>query len=137
MRARLLLSVFSFLLSTFYFAGCGYNPIATKPGASIAAGNADRVIQAQAVNLADKIDNPSKPFLHSVATALRENSGDIVNPADVQRLVTNYGDPDNKQKFKQLGADLWTLFKNASAQYGKVKGAEILATALNTAGEKK
>jgi hypothetical protein len=107
-----------------------YAPAKTEAGAVIAAKVADSVIDKGLAAAADAIDK-GNPYLHSVAEALRANSGSIVSPADVQRIAINYGDPNNKAKFKTLAGDLWTLLKNATAQLGKVAGTELVAQSLN------
>lgn len=125
--------VIVFLVPAFMLSGCAswYKPAQTEAGAAIVAQVSDKVIKNGIEAAAAKIDETGNPFLHSVADALRANSGSIVNPADVQRIAVNYGDPNNKTKFQQLGADLWVLLKNAASQFGKVAGTELVAQGLN------
>lgn len=125
------------LLALLILAGCAsYNPVKTEQGSIIVAHVADKVVQSGVIKVADSIDKMDNPYLHSVADALRANSGDIISPADVQKIAVDYGDPNQKEKFKTLGANLWTLVKNATVQFGKVAGTELVATGLNEAADK-
>lgn len=130
-RLTTLVACSLFLLTS----GCAswYRPASTQAGSVIIAQATDKAIHS-GVNAAAGYIDTGNPYLHSLADALRANSGSIVNPADVQRIAVNYGDPANQHKFKQLGADLWVLLKNATAQYGKVAGTELVAQGLNQAG---
>lgn len=125
------------LIICICLSGCAsYNPVATKQGSIVTAHVADKVIERGIVKIADSINGIDNPYLHSVADALRAHSGDIINPSDVEKIAVDYGDPNNKEKFKTLGKDLFATLKNAVLQFGKVKGTELVAQGLNTAAVK-
>lgn len=118
------------------FSCTTYNPVETEQGSIIVAHIADKVVESGVIKVADRLDKIDNPYLHSVADALRAHSGDIVNPADVQKLAMDYGDPNNKEKFKTLGKNLFTTLKHAVFQFGKVTGTELVAQGLNKAAER-
>jgi hypothetical protein len=127
------------------FTGCASltgtaNHLAATPaGSKIVSEAADKVIQKGLNAGADKIDSTGNPYLHAVADALRSNPDGIVDPGFVQKAFTDYGDPNNKSKFKTLAADVWTIAKQAALRFGKANAAELLAKGIQdgaTAGPK-
>jgi hypothetical protein len=118
-------------------AGCAqWNPsttathlAATPAGSTIIAKAADDVIQLGLNAAATRIDT-GNPYLHSIADAIRANPEGIIDPVDVQKIFTDYGDPVNPHKFKLLAHDVWILAKNAAVRFGKANAAELLATGL-------
>jgi hypothetical protein len=110
--------------------GTAQHLAATPAGSKIVSSAADKVIQKGLNAGADKLDATGNPYLHSVADALRSNPDGIVDPAFVQKIFTDYGDPENKAKFKTLALDVWQLAKDAAIRFGKENAAELLAKGL-------
>src|SRR6266436_1844651 len=118
------------LCSCAEFAKSNLALIAASPtGSAVIAKATVDIIHKGLDATATGIDT-GNPYLHSVADAIRANPQAIVNPIDIQKVFVDYGDPNNKSKFKTLAADLWNVTKNAAIQYGSTKAAELLASGL-------
>lgn len=118
-------------------AGTAQHLAATPAGSQIVSEAADKVIQKGLNAGADKLDSTGNPYLHSVADAIRANPDGIVDPAFVQKVFTDYGDPNNKAKFKTLAADVWTVAKEALKRFGKETAAELLAKGIQAGATSK
>lgn len=122
-----------------YFTGTAQHLAATPAGSEIVSKAADKVIQKGLNAGAARLDATGNAYLHSVADALRSNPDGILDPAFVQKAFADYGDPNNKTKFKTLSLDIWNIAKEAAIRFGKANAAELLAKGLQdgaTAGPK-
>jgi len=136
MKNLILLLTLTFLCGCAEFAKSDFATVAASPtGSAVIAKTVDDVIHKGLDATATGIDT-GNPYLHSVADALRANPQAIVNPTDVQKLFVDYGDPNNKSKFKTLALDLWNVTKNAAIQYGSAKASELLASGLQIGASK-
>lgn len=139
---RIALALFAIFLA-LWLTGCASlsgtaNHLAATPaGSRIVSQAADKVIQKGLNAGADKLDSTGNPFLHSVADAIRANPDGIVDPAYVQQVFTDYGDPANKSKFKTLAWDIWQVAKEAVKRFGKETAAELLAKGIQDGAQSK
>jgi predicted small secreted protein len=128
-------SITPLVLCCFLLTGCetlsgSAQRLAASPaGSQIVATAADKVIQMGLSAGATALDN-GNPYLHAVADAIRSNPDGIVDPANVQKIFADYGDPANKTKFKTLALDFWKLAKDAAIRFGTANAAELLAKGL-------
>jgi len=121
-----------------FSAGATARKIASTPaGSELVAKAADKVVQKGLNATADTLDKSGNPYLHSVADAIRANPDGIVDPANVQKIFRDYGDPNNQTKFKTLAWDVWHLAKDAAVRFGKETAAELLARGLQKGAEGK
>lgn len=111
-------------------SGTANHLAATPAGSELVSKAADKVVQKGLNAGADKLDKTGNPFLHSVADALRNNPDGIVDPVFVQKAFKDYGDPDNKTKFKTLALDVWGIAKEATKRFTKETVAELLARGI-------
>jgi hypothetical protein len=118
------------------FTGTANHLAATPAGSEIVSKAADKVIQKGLNATADKLDATGNNYLHSVADALRSNPDGILDPAFVQKAFRDYGDPNNKTKFKTLALDIWAIAKEAATRFSKANAAELLAKGLQDGAAK-
>lgn len=139
MKRFLLLAATAFLTSSCALLQPSGDTIAkaaaTPAGSAIIAQASNAVVNLGLNAGATRIET-GNPYLHSIAVGLRANEGQIVTPADVQRIVHDYGDPANKSKMKVLAADLWTLIKGASGRIALSAATELAAQGLQAGAAK-
>jgi hypothetical protein len=125
--------------SLFFLPGCSTQNTAaiaqhfarTPAGSAIVAKASNTVID-QGLNAgATRIDT-GNPYLHAVADGIRANEGKILTAEDVQKIVTDYGDPANAHKFKTVAADVWQIIKLAAYRIGWSAAEELAAQTLQT-----
>lgn len=75
------------------------------------------------------------PYADSVAQSLWSLTGqDVINPAQVQALVTQAGNPDEPGKWSAFGKELGTILVNQSAALGAKVAADSAAIAVSQLG---
>lgn len=104
-------------------------PIVVAKGSDYAAKTADKVVNLGLNKAATALDT-GNPYLHPLADAIRAQPDELFDPAGVRKLVDNYGDPNNKTKFKTLTSDLQDIAKQAYGRIDKVALAEAIASGL-------
>lgn len=114
------------------FSSCTTTQVAKSPiGAAVIAKTSNSVIDKGLHAGATKIDT-GNPYLHALAEGLRANEGKILTAADVQKIASDYGDPNQPNKFKTLGWNIWEVIKTASINIGWSAATELAAQGLQT-----
>lgn len=118
------------ILISWLFVSCSTTDIAkTQVGATVIANASNKVVDLGLNAGATKIDT-GNPYLHSIAVGIRANEGKLVTAADIQKLVIDYGDPNNKSTMKVLAKDLWSIVKSAAIKVGSSTALELAAQGL-------
>lgn len=136
MKTKRHLSILIVACLAFSLSGCTTTQIAKSPiGAAVIAKTSNSVIDKGLNAAATKIDT-GNPYLHALAEGLRANEGKILTAADVQKIVTDYGDPNNPSKFKSLGWNVWEVIKTAAVNIGWSAATEFAAQGLQDGATK-
>jgi hypothetical protein len=111
-------------------SSCSTTDIAQSPiGASVIANTSNKVIDKGLNAGATRIDT-GNPYLHALAEGLRANEGKILTADDVKKIAADYGDPNNKAKFKTLALDTWQIIKSAALKIGWSTATELAAQGI-------
>lgn len=103
---------------------------AASPAGSAIVAKASNTVIDQGLNAgATRIDT-GNPYLHAVADGIRANEGKVLTAGDVQKIVTDFGDPANAHKFKTLGVDVWNVISSAVGSIGWSAAEELAAQTL-------
>lgn len=79
---------------------------------------------------------PGNPYLDSVASGLRKLQGTpLVSEAQIQGIITSFGDPNNPDPWQTLGTKVGDIVTNYGANTVTNTGLETASIALNQLNE--